>query len=118
VWLESEENPTVKSLLQKVRAGASIHANLRPNEHPTYKSQVLLIFLVEMNDEGAAKELQEMSVKKRPSNYSMVGVSSGKLFCLLIGESFEQGVAAFETPKTLPRFAAGITEILSRYSNK
>jgi len=115
VWLKSAENPSVESVLKKVRAGASIHGNLRPNEHPTYKSQVLMIFLVEMDDERAAQELQEMSRKKKPANYSMVGVSNGKLFCLVIGESFEQGVAAFETPETLPRFAKGITEILGRY---
>jgi hypothetical protein len=117
VWLKSAENPSLESVLKKVRAGASIHGNLRPNEHPTYKSQVLMIFLVEMDDERAAQELQEMSRKKKPANYSMVGVSNGKLFCLVIGESFEQGVAAFETPETLPRFAKGITEILGRYSS-
>lgn len=116
VWLESSENPSLESVLQKVRAGGSVHATLRPNEHPTYKSQVLMIFLVEMGDERAAKELQDMSVKKQSDKYSMVGVSNGKLFCLVIGESFEQGVAAFETPQTLPRFAPGIKEILGRYS--
>jgi hypothetical protein len=98
--------------------GASIQAQLRPNEHPSYKSQVLMIFLVEMPDEAAAKELQEISVKTRPTSYSMLGVANGKFFCLVIGRSFQQGVPSFETPETLPRFAPGITEILRRYLNK
>ena len=34
VWLKSDENPSLNSVLQKVRAGASIYANLRTNEHP------------------------------------------------------------------------------------
>jgi hypothetical protein len=115
IWLESKENPSLESVLQKVRAGASIHANLRPNEHSSYKSQVLMIFLVEMNDERAARELQEMSMRERPANYSIVGVSSGKLFCLVVGKSIDQGVASIETEGSLPRFAPGIREILSRY---
>lgn len=118
VWLKSAENPSLESVLQKVRAGGSIHAKLRPNEHPSYESQVLMIFLVEMQDERAAKELQEMSVRKRPTEYSMVGVSNGKLFCLVIGESFQQGVASVETAESLARFKAGIKEILGRYSSK
>lgn len=93
---------------------ASIDAKLRPSEHPSYKSQVLMIFLVEM-DERSAKELQEMSVKKRPTTYSMLGISSGKLFCLVVGRSFEQGVASVETTASLQRFVPAITEILSRY---
>lgn len=118
VWLRPKDNPSVTPLLEKVRAGASIFAKLRPNEHPSYKSQALMIFLVEMPDEGAVKELQEISVKTRPAGYSMLGVANGKLFCLVVGRSFEQGVASFETPETLPRFTTGITEILRRYSSK
>jgi len=115
IWLESKENASLESVLKKVRAGGTIHADLRPNEHPSYKSQVLMIFLVEMADERAAQELQEMSVRKRPANYSMVGISSGKLFCLVVGESFEQGVTSVENALSLQRFVPGIREILSRY---
>lgn len=118
VWLRPKENPSVTSLLEKVRAGASIMADLRPNEHPSYKSQKLMIFLVEMSDQDAAKELQEISVRTRPASYSMLGIVSGKLFCLVIGRSVQQGVPSFETPETLPRFAPGIVEILRRYSGK
>ena len=116
VWLESPENPSLKSVLKKVRAGASVHGELRPNEHPTYKSQILMIFLVEMEDSAAARELLEMSKRERPTRYSMVGVSEGKLFCLVIGKSFVQGVESFETPQSLQRFSTLITEVLKKYS--
>jgi hypothetical protein len=118
VWLRPKENPSVPSALEKVRAGASVLAELRPNEHPSYKSQMLMIFLVEMPDEAAAKELQDISVKTRAASYSMLGIVNGKLFCLVVGRSVQQGVASFETPESLPRFAPGITEILRRYSGK
>ncbi len=118
VWLRPKENPSVTFVLEKVRAGASISAGLRPNEDPSYKSQMLSIFLVEMPDEAAAKELQEISIKTRPAGYSMLGLVNGKFFCLVIGRSFQHGVPSFETPESLRRFAPGITEILRRYSSK
>jgi hypothetical protein len=116
VWLQSKENPSLESVLKKVRAGASIHGDLRPNEHPSHESQTLMVFLVEMEESHAAQELLEMSKKKRPDDYSMLGVSEGKLFCLLIGRSFQQGVASFETPEKMQRFAAPVSEVLRRYS--
>lgn len=115
VWLESQENPSLKSVLKKVRAGASVHGDLRPNEHPSHKSQVLMVFLVEMEDSRAAQELLAMSRNKRPTEHAMLGVSEGRLFCLLIGESFEQGVPSFETSESLQRFSAVMTEVLKRY---
>lgn len=118
VWLESEENRSVELTLKKVRAGASVHAKLRPNEHPTYNSQVLMVFLVEVENERVAQELLDMSRKKKPTNYSMIGIAEGSLFCLVVGESFEHGVQSFETSESLPRFEKGITEILRRYSKK
>jgi len=116
VWLESNENPSLESVLKKVRAGASIHGELRPNEHASHKSQILMVFLVEMADSRAAQELLEMSKRKRPDDYAMLGVSEGKLFCLLIGKSFEQGVASFETTEKMKRFAAPVSEVLRRHT--
>jgi len=46
----------------------------------------------------------------------MFGVAAGKLFCLVIGKSIEQGVASFETPEKLQRFAAPVTEVLKRFA--
>ena len=118
VWLESKENHSLELALKKVRAGASVHADLRPNEHPTYRSQVLMVWLVEVKDERVAQELLGMSRQKKPTGYSMIGIAEGRLFCLVVARSFVQGVDSFETSESLPRFAKGITEILRRYSKK
>lgn len=117
-WLESEENNSVELTLQKVLAGAYVHAKLRPNEHPTYESQILMIFLVEVEDERVAQELLDMSRKKKSENYSMIGIAEESLFCLVIGESFEIAVKSFETPESMPRFEKGVAEILRKYSKK
>jgi hypothetical protein len=116
VWLQSKENRSIDLTLKKVRAGASVHADLRPNEHPTYKSQVLMVFLVEVEDERVAQELLGMSRQKKPTDYSMIGIAEGRLFCLLVARSFVHGVESFETSESVLRFEKGITEILGRYS--
>ena len=71
-----------------------------------------MIFLVEVEDERAAQELLDMSRKKRPTDYAVIGVSEGKLFCLVIGRSWEDGVASFETSQTLPRLTPRISAVL------
>lgn len=116
VWLQSKENPTLESVLKKVRGGASISGDLRPNEHPSHISQALMLFLVEMEDSRSAQELLEMSKKKRPDDYSMLGVAEGKLFCLVVGRSIQQGVASFETPEKLKRFAVPVAEVLKKFA--
>jgi len=77
-----------------------------------------MVFLVEVEDERVAQELLDMSGKKRPTNYSMIGVADGRLFCLVVAESLEQGVESFETSESLLRFEKGIIEVLRKYSKK
>lgn len=115
VWLKSAENRSLEAVLTKVRAGASIFAKLRPNEHPTHESHILMIFLVEVEDERAAQELLDMSKKKRPTDYALIGVSEQRLFCLIIARSW-QGVPTFETAETLQRLTPGIAAILKTYA--
>jgi hypothetical protein len=117
-WLRSEENRAAAETLKQVRAGASISAALRPNEHPGYKGQTLMIFLVEVPGERDAQDLLEMSRKKKPSDYSMIGVAKERLFCLVIGRSIEHGVESFETTASVSRFSDPISEVLGRNSKK
>jgi hypothetical protein len=113
-WLESNDNTLLNRALSGIRAGASINGQLRPKEDPSYASQFLVFFLVETADESTAQTLLDLSGKKKPSDYSMLGIAHGKLFCLVVGRSFVAGVNSFETPETLVRFSKGIKEILSR----
>ena len=117
VWLKSAENRSVESVLTKVRAGASIFAKLRPNEHPSYEKQLFMLFLVEVDDEQAAQQLLDMSKKMGPTDYSSIGVTEQKLFCLIIARSW-QGVPTFETAETLQRLTPGISAILKTYASR
>src|SRR5262249_51982116 len=47
VWLRGAGEPAVKKALQGVRGGASVSAILRPEIHPTYEAQHVLMFVVE-----------------------------------------------------------------------
>jgi hypothetical protein len=116
-WLETKDSSSLDKSLRTVRGGASISGKLRPNQHPDHEYQWFNIFLVEVSDESAAKTLLELSKKKNPADYCMLGLAEGKLFCLIVARSYE-GKKAFETSGSLARFSKGIAGILSRYAYK
>jgi hypothetical protein len=118
VWLESSAKDAVEKLLQKARGGASIDGRLRPGEYAQADSQILMIFVVELQDEPTAQVLLEMSREKKTTKYAMIGVAEKQLFCLMVGESWRGGVDSFETPEKLSRFSKGIAEILLRHTQK
>lgn len=115
-WLASKDNRALDKILMAARGTASIHARLRPNEHPSYQSQMLLVVVVETEDDEAARSLLEMCVNKKPSDYCMAGVSERRLFCLTVARSFVEGIESFETSESLSRFPRAISPILRRYA--
>jgi len=117
-WLESKQNRSLDNLLSRVRAGASIHARLRPTEHPSFESQTLMLFLIEVEDKTVADELLQMSRRKNVSDYGMIGIAEGSLYCLLVGRSFVGGVQSFETNDSLSRFLLPIARILKQHAGR
>lgn len=115
-WLESKATRDLDRTLRAVSGAASINARLRPNEHPSHDSQMLLVFVVEAENEAAARSLLEMCDNKKPSDYSMVGMAEGRLFCLVVARSFVAGVGSFETSQSLSRFPRGISPILRQHA--
>jgi hypothetical protein len=115
IWLASKDNRALDKILKAASGTASINAQLRPNEHPSYESQILLVFVVETENDEAARSLLEMCVNKKPSDYCMAGVSEGRLFCLIVARSFVEGIESFETSESLARFPRAISPILRRY---
>jgi len=118
VWLSRGKNPELAMVLGRVRAGASISARLRPNEHPKYDCQQFTVFIVETPQSDDAKTLLRLSQAEEARGHSMIGVASGRLFSLIVARAFMDGVEAYETPKTIVRFKVGLTKILDRYSDK
>lgn len=117
-WLQTKDNRLLDQTLPLARAGASIFAPLRPEAHPESRSQVLMIFLVEMPDESAAQKLLAISKNKRPSDYAMLGLAQGKLFCLIVARSFVVEVKSIETSESVSRFSDGIGRVLAKYAEK
>jgi hypothetical protein len=114
-WLESKATRDLNRILRAVSGAASINARLRPNEHPGYESQMLLVFVVEAENEAAAGSLLEMCDNKKSSDYSMVGMAEGRLFCVVVARSFV-GAGSFETSQSLSRFPRGISPILRQHA--
>jgi hypothetical protein len=116
-WLKTKDSASLDKSLQAVRGSATIDGRLRPHEHPEHERQWLTIFLVEVAEESAAQTLLDLSNQKKPTDYCMLGLAEGKLFCLVVERSYVPG-NAFETPDSLARFSPGITRILRRYAGK
>jgi hypothetical protein len=111
IWLESQDNRALAKALKAIQAGARVDARLRPAEHPSYDSQMFVVFIVEANDDSAAQVLLDLS-KKKSAGYCILGVKEGRLFCLAVARSFVVGVESFETTESLSRFAKGLGNIL------
>jgi hypothetical protein len=118
VWLKSIDDAALDKALKTVRGVASISADLRPDAHPEHASQMFTVFLVEVADESVAQTLMDISKKKKPSDYCMLGLTKGRLFCLVIARAFVAGEESFETPESLTRFSKGTVEILIRHVDK
>jgi hypothetical protein len=115
VWLSSVDDTTLQHALKLIRAAVSIHADLRPEESPDGNPKFLIIFLAELNDESASTALFRLAQQKqtRPNYFAMVGMRTGRLFCLAIGQSSMSGIASFETQSSMQRLATGITNVLN-----
>jgi hypothetical protein len=118
VWLSHGKSPELEKVLARVRAGASISASLRPTEHPKHDSQQFTVFIMETSQTDDAKTLLRLSQTQDARGHSMIGVASGRLFSLIVARAFMDGVEAYETPKTIVRFEAGLTKLLDRYADK
>jgi len=116
VWLTTRDNAALQKALKAVRAGATVSARLRSEEHPHADSQMFSVFLVETADEAAAGTLLKVSQKIKPEGVAMLGVAEKNLFCLLVARPWVAGVESFEKADTLSRFAHGLAGILRSHT--
>jgi hypothetical protein len=114
VWLSSVDDNTLKHALTSIRGVVTIHADLRPQESPDYKHQVLIMFLAELDNETAAETLLKLSREKetRTNSFAMVALSQGRLFCVAVARSIMGGKPPSETRASMQRFSAGIAAVL------
>jgi hypothetical protein len=118
IWLSRGKNANLERVLARVRGGASIHARLRPNEHPKHAEQGFFVFIVETSQPDDAQTVLRLSQAKDVQGYCMIGAAADRLFALIVARSIMEGVEAYETPKTLVRFEEGLTRVLAAYADK
>lgn len=120
VWLSSVDDPALKHALISIRGALTVNAALRPQESPDYKSQALMIFLAELDNETAAGTLLRLSQEKqaRPKDFAMAAVQQDRLFCLAVARSIMAGKPSFESQASIQRFSTGIAAALKdQYPN-
>jgi hypothetical protein len=114
IWLSLVDDNALRRALASVRGVATISAELRPEASQDFRSQTITMFLVEVDEEGAAESLLRLAREKqtRANSFSIAAAKQTRLFCLAIARSVVTGTASFETQTGLQRFAIGMAEIL------
>ena len=119
IWLAGVDDAALSRALRTVRAGATVHAALRPGDAANLgvESRGVIVFLLELADESSAAALVRIAEAKSaiPSDIALLGVAAGRLFCLIVARSFVQRVAPVETPQSLRRFEPRVSAILRDY---
>jgi hypothetical protein len=115
-WLEGVDDAALKRALGKVRAGANVHGLHKRGGQLPHDSESLMVFVVETADEAAARTLLDLARRHPPADYAMLPLAEGRLFCLVVARSFQQGVKPLETGEGLKRFATPMAEVLRRHA--
>jgi hypothetical protein len=118
IWLSRSKNIELDRVLARIRAGATMSARLRPNEHLKHDCQQFNVFIVETSQDSEAQILLRLSRAGDTRGHSMIRVAAGKLFSLVVARAWADGVDAYETPNSLARFEEGLNKILARYAGK
>lgn len=118
IWLSHYANADLDRVLARVRGAASICACLRPHEHPKHAEQGFYVWIVEASQPDDAQTLLRFSQAKNVHGHCMIGAVAGRLFTLIVARSERVGVEAYETPKTLARFAEGLATTLAEYATR
>ena len=114
VWADEAHQERV-SALDRVRAGLTIDARLRPDASPDAERQQFAVFVSEAADPSDAKHLSDWADESRGRvNHVGFGVHSGPLVCVLVARSTLQGTPAFETAASIERFAEPFATALER----
>ena len=118
--LRGADERVVDPALRGARGAIRVYGQLRPGVHPTYEKQGLVITVVELADADRARALVDASRTLRPADRviptSTLAMAHGPFFCLLEGISFAEGVAPYETPESLARFAPALEAALARHA--
>ena len=116
VWLRSQDSAAIQRKLSSVRAGATLSASLHPDRHPEHNSQQFTVFLVETTKESDVQAFHEMATNNKSPNHCKLALAQSQLFCLVVAQSFVDGVDGYETNESLTRFSDGLGAILERHA--
>jgi hypothetical protein len=105
VWLKTEAAGELKRVLAAISGGATLHASAKNSEASGPIPPGLLVFLVETSKPSDAEILTRLAREKISDDKPLLGVSSGRLFCLVVASSFVHNARGIETNDSMRRFA-------------
>lgn len=116
--LKTGDEGTLERALRSVRASANVDAWLEPGIRPEEEFWQLDVYLVETEDEESARTLLDAARGKKSSDFHLLALREGRLFCVVVADATTRGAREYETPESLRRFERGLAEILRRYAAK
>ncbi len=115
IWFSADNDKNIVKVLKSAKGVISVSSGLQKNKHLDSESQMLLIFIGEMQSDMDAELLLIKSQEQNNKDFYRLGINRNNLFCLVITRSIVHGVDAFETPETIKRFEKPINEIIDKY---
>lgn len=116
--LKTRNDAALERALGSVRAAANVDAFLAPGIRPEEEFQQLDVYLVETADEESARTLLDAARARKPTDFHLLALREGRLFCLVLADAMTDGAREYETPESLRRFERGLAEILRRHASK
>lgn len=116
IWLLSNEDTEVSKVLNSAKGFVSISSRQRKSEFERQDSQLILIFVGQMQTESDAKFLLKRTQEISSESYCKIGIAIRDLFCILITRSYIVGVKPNETNETIKRFEKPIENLINKYA--
>lgn len=110
-WFEPRGQKEVLSTLDRARGAVSVTGPLRDTVS-TVRNQMLMVWMVEMPSASDCATLGSNAPDRELDGRFVTSFSIGKLFVLVVGGSFQQGVKPFETKSSHSILAQQIRSLI------
>ena len=101
IWLSTQNTNKIQKAFELAQGFVSVSARLKTDEHPKADSQMLQIFVGQMQNENDALLLKKRTEEINPDGFCEVGIAKADLFAIVVARSFMFGIESFETKDKL-----------------
>lgn len=112
IWVDGEDNSELKEILNHSLGTVSVKAYPKEELCSDWISQMFLLYLIECENQSAAKRILEIANESKSKNHSKIMMSDDAVFCILITRSTTIGVDDFENAESIQRFKEPLLKLI------